>query len=170
MEVSNRIVIFSRGRLEQIGSPRDVYEQPKNEFVARFIGVLNVLELTVRGGAARLNELSFPSHGVAEGETLRIGFRPYAVQISSNLQEHPHSAVIRHVYFLGVQLRLELETPSGLILRTRIVKDEFLRQGLEQGSSVSFQIREYRVLSTGTNNLSPEVATVHSAANFAEGI
>jgi sulfate transport system ATP-binding protein len=79
-------------------------------------------------------------------------------------------AVIRHVYFLGVQLRLELETPSGLILRTRIVKDEFLRQGLEQGSSVSFQIREYRVLSTGANSLSPEVATVHSAANFAEGI
>jgi sulfate transport system ATP-binding protein len=170
MEVSNRIVIFSRGRLEQIGSPREVYEEPKNEFVARFIGVLNVLELTVQNGAARLNELSFPTHGVPEGQTLRIGFRPYAVQISRNLQEYPHSAVIRHVYFLGVQLRLELETPSGLILRTRIVKDEFLRQGLEQGSSVSFQIREYRVLSTGANSLSPEVATVHWAANFAEGI
>ena len=95
-------------------------------------------------GAARLNELSFPTHGLPEGQTLRIGFRPYAVQISKNLQEHPQLAVIRHVYFLGVQLRLELETPSGLVLRTRIVKDEFIRQGLEQGSSVSFQIREYR--------------------------
>jgi len=170
MEVSNRIVIFSRGRLEQIGTPREVYEQPRNEFVARFIGVLNVLELTILDGAARLHELSFPAHGLPEGQTLRIGFRPYAVQISRNLQEHPYLAVIRHVYFLGVQLRLELETPSGLILRTRIVKDEFLRQGLEQGSSVSFQIREYRVLSTGASSLPPEVATVHSAATFAEGI
>src|SRR3546814_18459406 len=38
MEVSNRIVIIARGRMEQIGTPRDVYEQPSNEFVARFIG------------------------------------------------------------------------------------------------------------------------------------
>src|SRR5208283_4423751 len=50
LEVSNRIVIFSRGRLEQVGSPREVYEQPANEFVARFIGALNVLELQVRNG------------------------------------------------------------------------------------------------------------------------
>jgi hypothetical protein len=35
---------------------------------------------------------------------------------------------------------------------------------------VSFQIREYRVLSTGSGNLTPEVAAVHSKANFAEGI
>src|SRR6195256_5709371 len=77
MEVSNRIVIFSKGNLEQIGTPREVYEQPSNEFVARFIGVMNILELTVENGAARINELEFPSHGVAEGQKLRIGFRPY---------------------------------------------------------------------------------------------
>src|SRR6478609_11764519 len=40
MEVSNRIVIISRGNLEQIGPPRQVYEEPSNEFVARFIGVM----------------------------------------------------------------------------------------------------------------------------------
>src|SRR5205823_3619056 len=45
MEVSDRIVIFSKGNLEQIGAPREVYERPANEFVARFIGVMNVLAL-----------------------------------------------------------------------------------------------------------------------------
>src|SRR6266852_4082071 len=85
LEVANRIVIFSRGLLEQVGAPREVYEQPANEFVARFIGVMNVLELDVRNGVARLNELEFPSHGQAEGQKLRIGFRPYAVQISSDV-------------------------------------------------------------------------------------
>src|SRR5882762_10429748 len=79
MEVSDRIVIFSRGRLEQVGSPREVYEEPTNEFVARFIGVMNVLEPEVKGGIAKLNELEFPAHGQAEGQKLRIGFRPYAV-------------------------------------------------------------------------------------------
>src|SRR5205085_3051378 len=64
MEVSDRIIIFSRGNLEQIGTPREVYEQPSNEFVARFIGVMNVLELDVYKGVARLNELEFPTHGL----------------------------------------------------------------------------------------------------------
>src|SRR5579863_1596826 len=63
MEVSDRIVIFSRGNLEQIGSPREVYEQPVNEFVARFIGVMNVLEVEVQAGVARVQELEFPAAG-----------------------------------------------------------------------------------------------------------
>src|SRR3954471_22766375 len=61
LEVSNRIVIFSRGSLEQVGAPREVYEQPANEFVARFIGVMNVLELNVNGGIGRLGGLEFPA-------------------------------------------------------------------------------------------------------------
>src|SRR5882672_5892382 len=87
MEVSNRIVIFSRGVLEQVGTPREVYEQPANEFVARFIGVMNVLEPEVRNSVARIGELEFPAQGLANGEKLRIGFRPYAVQISSDLTQ-----------------------------------------------------------------------------------
>jgi sulfate transport system ATP-binding protein len=170
MEVSNRIVIFSRGNLEQIGAPRQVYEQPSNEFVARFIGVLNVLELRVENGVARLNELTFPSHGVAEGSSLRIGFRPYAVQISPQLSEYRYRATLRHVYFLGVQLRLELETPSGLTLRTRITKDEFVRLGLTEDQEISFQIREYRVLSRDGFTLNPEVSAVHQAPSIGEGI
>jgi len=47
-------VIFSRGYLEQVGTPREVYEQPANEFVARVIGVMNVLELTVKKGIGRV--------------------------------------------------------------------------------------------------------------------
>src|SRR5512138_844595 len=105
MEVANRIVIFSRGSLEQVGSPREVYEQPANEFVARFIGVMNVLEPEVRGGVARVGELEFPSHGQAEGQKLRIGFRPYNVQISSDLSQYRYRAVLRHTFFLGVLLR-----------------------------------------------------------------
>ncbi len=170
MEVSSRIVIFSRGRLEQIGAPREVYEQPNNEFVARFIGVLNVLELRVENSVARLHELTFPAHGTAEGQTLRIGFRPYAVQLSPNVGEHRYRAVIKHVYFLGVLLRLELETPSGLVLRTRITKDEFTRLHLAQGDTVSFQIREYRVLARAGESLPAEVSAVHQTAPFGEGI
>jgi sulfate transport system ATP-binding protein len=171
MEVSDRIVIFSKGNLEQIGSPREVYEQPANEFVARFIGVMNVLELRVENGMSRLNELEFPSHGLPNGQSLRVGFRPYAVQISPELGAYQYQAVLRHTYFLGIMLRLELELPSGLILRSRMTKEEYSKLNLRDGMRVSFQIRNYRVLGSGDGALSPEVAVSHEMRpSLGEGI
>ena len=161
MEVSNRIVIFSKGRLEQIGTPREVYEQPANEFVARFVGVMNVLETEVRSGVARLNELEFTAAGHADGVRLRIGFRPYSVQISNDLALLPYRAVLRRTFFLGILLRLELELPSGLILRSRITKEEYSQLGLEDGREVSFQIKKYRVLASEGALLTPELEAAY---------
>jgi sulfate transport system ATP-binding protein len=171
LEVANRIVIFSRGRLEQVGSPREVYEQPANEFVARFIGVMNVLEPEVRDGVARFNELEFPAPGHADGEKLRIGFRPYAVQISSDLTQYRYRAILRHTYFLGVMLRVELELPSGMTIRARMSKEEYAHQGLVDGSEVSFQIRQYRVLARENAPLPPESdLTYQQPSTIAENI
>jgi sulfate transport system ATP-binding protein len=171
MEVSNRIVIFSGGHLEQIGTPRQIYDQPANEFVARFIGALNVLELEVRDGLARQHELEFPSHGVPEGQRLRIGFRPYAVQVSSDLAAYRYRGVLRHTFFLGVMLRLEIELPSGLSIRARIAKEEYAQMGLDDDKPVSFQIRQYRVLAREGAPLTPEVSLTHQVPpHIAEGI
>src|SRR5512138_451714 len=156
LEVANRIVIFSRGLLEQVGTPREVYEQPANEFVARFIGVMNILEPEVHRGVGRIGELEFPAHGQAEGQRFRIGFRPYAVQISSDLTQYRYHAVLRRTFFLGVLLRVELELPSGLVIRARMTKEEYANQGLEDGRRVSFQIRQYRVLAREEAALTPE--------------
>ena len=161
MEVADRIVIFSKGRLEQIGTPRQVYEEPKNEFVARFVGVLNVLELQVRDGVARCQELEFPAHGLSEGQKMRIGFRPYAVQVSPDPRAHRYQAVLRRAYFLGLMLRLELALDSGLIIRSRISKEEYSRLGLADGQRVSFQIKTYRILSKIDDPLASETAVAY---------
>jgi sulfate transport system ATP-binding protein len=171
MEVADRIVIFSKGRLEQIGTPREVYEQPRNEFVAKFVGVMNVLELQVREGVARCRELEFPAHGVGDGQTLRIGFRPYAVQVSSDPTACRYPATLRRTYFLGVMLRLELVLPSGLVLRSRISKEEYSRLGLADGRKVSLQIRNYRVLGSEDGRLASEVSVNHEMPpGMGEGI
>ncbi|HMP81882.1 MAG TPA: ABC transporter ATP-binding protein [Verrucomicrobiota bacterium] len=171
MEVSNRIVIFSKGNLEQIGTPREVYEQPANEFVARFVGVMNVLDTEVKSGQARVNELSFPAAGQADGSRLRIGFRPYAVQVSNDLAQFPYRAVLRHTFFLGILLRLELELPSGLIIRARMTKEEYAQCGLADGREVSFQIKNYRVLASEGMPLSPEMESRHQQPpSFADNI
>jgi ABC-type sulfate/molybdate transport systems ATPase subunit len=114
--------------------------------VARFIGVMNVLEPVVRDGVGRIGELEFPAAGEPDGQKLRIGFRPYAVQISSDLTQYRYHAVLRRTFFLGVLLRVEVELPSGLTIRARMSKEEYAHQGLEDGREVSFQIRQYRVL------------------------
>ena len=171
MEVSNRIAIFSRGNLEQIGTPREVYEEPANEFVARFIGVLNVLELTVHGGLGRCGEMEFPAPDRPDGSTMRIGFRPYAVKISSLPTQYRYRAILRHTFFLGVLLRLELELPSGLTLRARMTKEEYAHLGLKDGQEVSLQIRSYRILRGENEPLTPEISTAHRPdTSIGEGI
>ncbi len=95
---------------------------------------MNVLELEVRGGVGRLGELEFPAPGHADGPRLRIGFRPYAVQISTDLAHYRYRAVLRRTYFLGIMLRLELELPSGLTLRSRMTKEEYAQLGLADGT------------------------------------
>ena len=83
--------------------------------------------------------------------------RPFAVQISSDTAAYRCRAVLRHTFFLGILLRLELELPSGLIVRSRMTKEEYAQQGLKDGREVSFQIKNYRVLASDAAALAPEL-------------
>jgi sulfate/thiosulfate transport system ATP-binding protein len=162
MEVANRIVIFSKGKVEQIGTPRMVYDHPASEFVARFIGAMNVLEFEVRGGMAQLHELAFPAAGLSDGQQVRIGFRPYAVQVSPDLGQYRYRAILRHTFFLGVMLRVDLQLPSGLTVRGRMTKEEYAQLGLADDQEVSFQIRQYRVLGGEGGALPPEIPSAYA--------
>ncbi|MGQ0811709.1 MAG: sulfate/molybdate ABC transporter ATP-binding protein [Nitrospiraceae bacterium] len=146
MEVSNRIIVFSRGRLEQIGSPAEVYEEPATEFVARFIGSMNILDAEVTSGAARSGSLEFPAAGHADGERIRVGFRPYYLKVSEDPARFRQQAKLRHVYFLGVAYRLEIETSDGFLLRSRMNKEEFRQRRFEVGQAVSYAITHFRFL------------------------
>ncbi len=171
MEVSNRIVILSRGNLEQIGSPRDVYEEPANEFVARFIGVMNVLDLAVKDGMGRAGELAFPAPGRPDGSSMRIGLRPFAVQVSPDPNQFPYRGTLAHTFFLGVMLRLELRLASGLVLRARMTKEEYTQLGLRVGQPISIFIKSYRILRGENDPLLPEIAARPELAPvIAEGI
>jgi sulfate transport system ATP-binding protein len=146
MEVSDRLIVFSKGRLEQAGSPAEVYEEPATEFVARFIGSMNIVEAEVKAGVARVGTLDFPAPGVSDGERIRIGFRPYYVKVSEDPARFRHTARLRRVYFLGVAYRLEIETEEGLTLRSRMNKEEFRQYRFEAGRPVSYAITQFRIL------------------------
>lgn len=149
MEVSDRIIVFSKGRLEQVGSPAEVYEEPATEFVARFIGSMNIFEAEVKRGVARVGSLEFPVPGNPDGQKIQIGFRPYYVRVSEDPSRFRHQARLRRIYFLGVAYRLEIETEDGLILRSRMNKEEFRQCHLEVGRPVSYAVTHFRLLPHG---------------------
>src|ERR1043165_831983 len=109
--------------MEQIGTPREVYNRPGYEFVARFIGVMNVLELEVRNGVGSVGDLHFKLN-VVDGPA-RIGFRPYAVQVSPDLGMYRFRGTLVRTFFHGIMLRIELETDGGITLRCRMTKEEY---------------------------------------------
>ena len=84
MEVSDRIIVLNQGRIEQVGIPSQVYEEPATEFVARFIGVMNIVEAEVKTGRAWAGPLEFPApQTLTEPESLSdFGHMPSALSRS----------------------------------------------------------------------------------------
>jgi putative spermidine/putrescine transport system ATP-binding protein len=72
LSMSDRLAVFSQGRIEQVGSPAEVYERPATEFVANFVGTSNVLAdgLAVRPEKLRLEDAAYAPQG---GEEARRG-------------------------------------------------------------------------------------------------
>ncbi len=89
LTMSDRLAVFNEGRIEQIGSPADVYERPQTEFVAGFVGVSNVLD---RGGR-------------------RITIRPEKIHMSEDGPGEP--GVVREVVYVGSVTRYLVDLDSG---------------------------------------------------------
>ena len=106
LAMSDRIAVMNGGRVEQLGTPRQVYEQPTTEFVADFIGSLNVVDLDGARIAIR------PEH-------VHVGTPPEgASQLSGTLAE---------VVYLGMYAQLHVDTPVGRIVSHRLAGEPAAR-------------------------------------------
>jgi spermidine/putrescine transport system ATP-binding protein len=149
LAMSDRIAVMNGGHVEQIGTPREIYERPLTSFVADFIGSLNALELRIDelvgvnavmrlGEAERLVVPVGPGHRA--GESVRVAVRPERVQIEpvgspllnggSRLE-----GTIAEIVFLGMYTQFHVDTQAGRLVSHRLA-DESLR-GLDGGSRVA---------------------------------
>jgi len=110
MEVADRIVVLNRGRIEQDGPPRDLYEQPANAFVMGFLGPV-----------ARL------------GDTL---VRPHDLRILGEPRDGALEAQVARVVHLGFEVRVELELDGGEPLTAQLTRDEAAELELHGGDIV----------------------------------
>lgn len=102
--MSDRIAVFNAGRIEQVGSPADVYERPATEFVAGFVGTSNLL----RGESAR----------AILGQEGTFSVRPekiYVADPDEPLGRNVHSApgVVREVVYVGSGTRFVVDLDVG---------------------------------------------------------
>ncbi len=110
LELADRVVVMSNGRIEQVAPPRTVYEDPANAFVFDFVGESNQLPVTVEQGAIRRG--TTPIDGVAapglEGAA-RYYFRPHDVALVTADAPGAIAATVRAVRPRGGQVRVEAE-------------------------------------------------------------
>jgi|AraplaMF_Col_mMF_1032025.scaffolds.fasta_scaffold00086_57 putative spermidine/putrescine transport system ATP-binding protein len=124
LALSTRVAIFDHGRLQQIGRPDEVYEQPANRFVAEFLGEINLLplkDLKVESGIAsgqfEDRRLTVQAHGANGAESI-LAIRPEHLSITP-AADVPRSgnairAALDDVVYQGGITRLKLKTPGGV--------------------------------------------------------
>ncbi|WP_175924971.1 ABC transporter ATP-binding protein [Burkholderia cepacia] len=122
LSMSDRIAIMRDGRLEQIGTPDGLYEQPANRFVADFLGKSNFIEAVALGGDDatthyRVGDARFvaPAFGARPDDTLLFALRPEKVAVSATSCRGAHNEVagrIRHWSYFGSSYRFEIETAA----------------------------------------------------------
>jgi spermidine/putrescine transport system ATP-binding protein len=127
MTMSDRIAVMRDGRIEQIGAPENVYEQPSTEFVAGFLGASNLLDGTVgpRDGGFRTIELSSGEKVRVLAERLngtrdrvKVGVRPEKIHIRAGAQDaagedNAIEATVKISTFVGVSNVYTVETRAG---------------------------------------------------------
>ncbi len=124
MTMGDRIAVFNRGVVEQLGAPMRLYERPANEFVAGFIGAprINLIDRPSEGAPAAHRQLWAPLAGAAPAGVRRVGLRPEHLRIADieqgvaaqvELAEHLGDVTIVHLRVEGVSELLSAKVPAG---------------------------------------------------------
>lgn len=132
LSLSSRVAIFEQGALQQLGAPREVYEQPQNQFVAEFLGDINLLPLTdiTSSGAIRQGHFggrNLRAQGHGEGRILAVRPEYMSLSLTDPAEGNAIPARIEDLTYLGAQTRLDLraaaDTPVTLAHATASLPD-----------------------------------------------
>ncbi len=118
LSLSDRVVVMSEGRIEQIGTPTEIYNFPATPFVASFVGTLNLLTAhVVDGPAGRLNlanqEIRVAGQAQAEnGSVVTVAIRPEGIELGEQGGENRLTGTVEEVSFLGSIVRTRIRLPD----------------------------------------------------------
>lgn len=148
MDVADRIVVMNEGRVEQIGTPKQVYEAPKNPFVYDFIGNVNLFRGRLQDGKLKQGrlEVDIPEYDQVEN-TEAVGYaRPHELTIEREPAKDGVSANITHIHFAGATIKLELKRKdTEELLEAELMKEQFQSLQLKTGEDVYVKPKQLKV-------------------------
>jgi sulfate/thiosulfate transport system ATP-binding protein len=119
MEVAEQIVVMNKGKIEQAGSPQELYESPRNEFVMSFIGPVNRL-----------------------GDSF---LRPHDIQILEEADGSGVEALVQRVVHLGFEVRVELTLPDGREIWAQVTRESAEQLELKENQILAVRLPPPRV-------------------------
>src|SRR3954454_16166707 len=137
MTTADLIAVMNSGKVEQLGTPEDIYDRPQSEFVARFIGASNVIKGTARDD----NHVSFAGATLKvvgaklnPGQSAVVAIRQHDIQLSTRMpqdQQNAVKAMVTRQVFLGASRDYMVETSDGTTLRIVTSKETAVPKGTE---------------------------------------
>jgi len=147
LEVADRVVVMNAGRIEQIGTPEDVFHRPASEFVFGFLGDVNVFHGRVEGRKAIFGalELEYPHAPPAEPQAARVFVRPHDWEIDTQPNGSGVEATVAHLNPAGPQVKIDLVVPTGESIQVEITQERYRALRLTVGQRVYLRPRKVKV-------------------------
>jgi sulfate/thiosulfate transport system ATP-binding protein len=114
LELADQVVVMHRGRVEQVGTPEEVYDHPATEFVYGFLGSVNLFHGRLGNGLVRIGstEHAAPEYAGAEDGAALAFVRTHEFDVATVACDGAFPAVVNHLRALGPSVRVELASPE----------------------------------------------------------
>jgi sulfate transport system ATP-binding protein len=148
LEVADRVVVVNHGRIEQVGTPDEVYDHPATPFVYEFLGNVNLFEGRVHNGIADVGggRIHAPEHGNVADSAATAYVRPHDIDIASAAGKDRVEATLNHATRIGSVVRLELSRKdNGAYVEVELSRERFEHLNVSTGNVVHFKPRHARV-------------------------
>jgi sulfate transport system ATP-binding protein len=150
LEVADRVVVINKGKIEQVGSPQDVYDHPVSPFVYQFLGNVNQFKSNVHEGEARIGnvELKLNAHHATQNTPALAFVRPHDIEINKEprADQPGFEAVVSYIHAIGPLVRLELQrTDQTELIEAELTQERFRELAITQGENVFIYPRNVRV-------------------------
>ena len=141
MAMSDRIVVINRGIIQQVGSPREIYNQPANPFVADFVGKIEFVEGVAENGGITLNGCGqkLPYDGPEKGEVI-VGIRPENIEYAADGQLQ---GVVKSHFYLGDVDDCRIDLGGGA--EVRVISNPNESKDVKTGKQVALNVRSFLV-------------------------
>jgi sulfate transport system ATP-binding protein len=144
--LADRVLVINQGRVEQEGTPLDILDHPATEFVARFVGDVNVVDAKVIGDAAVAGALRVPLERSTNDKVVRLVIRAYDLKF---WREDGGIATVTRLFPLGDRVKVEATIDGAGALMAQFPRRSSLLRGIEPGCRIAVEVTQARAYPGG---------------------